>query len=176
MHSPFSLNHLIDLFLHLLFRQRAEPEFRASRLDGRCDLVDIITEDAESDVFGVLLDDFSETRLRSVYEPLDVDRCKVRLTSPQCTLRSLCHHIRLVQDDQLEPLSERSGHTVPYDRFQSEPVLSGLLSCNTTVADGTHENNTRVMAKPLICSLTTSIPRSSEALSSSTCERQAVGP
>ena len=102
---------------------------------------------------------------------------RVRLHDPpQRALGVLGHRVGFVQDDQLEPLSERSSHTVPYDCFRSETVLSGLVSCNTTVADGTHENNTRVMAKPLICSLTTSIPRSSEALSSSTCERQAVGP
>jgi hypothetical protein len=40
-----------------------------------------------------------------------------------------------------------------------------------TIEKTAHENNTLVMAKLLICSRTTSIPRSSEALSSRMCFR-----
>jgi hypothetical protein len=55
-------------------------------LNGRCNLVDIVADDAESNVLRVLLDD-----------------------TTKCGLGSGSHHIGLVQYDQLVPFGEKGA-------------------------------------------------------------------
>lgn len=45
---------MIELLLYLCDRVGREPETRASTLDRRDDLVDVVTNDAKPDVLGVL--------------------------------------------------------------------------------------------------------------------------
>lgn len=84
VNSPLRLNDTIQPPLHLLYRQRRKPETRTPTLDSRNDLVHVVTNDAKPDVLRILLDDATESRL--------------------C---GSCHHIGLVQDDELVPFREQ---------------------------------------------------------------------
>ena len=72
-----------DLLVHLLDRQRLETEPCTPTLDSRGDFVHVVANDAEPNVLRILLDD---TAKRS--------------------LGSLGHHIRFVQDNELEAFRE----------------------------------------------------------------------
>lgn len=54
---PFSLNNLLQPLFDLCDGQWAESETRTSRLDGRYDLVHIVTYYAEPNVLGILFND-----------------------------------------------------------------------------------------------------------------------
>lgn len=87
------------------------------------------------------------------------------LTSTESRLSRLGHHIRLVENDQLEslPMRPRQHDSLlswGHGRRRERRGWSGRR---------THENNTLVIAKLLIWSRTTSIPRSSDAFSSRMC-------
>jgi hypothetical protein len=61
--SPSSADALLLLdddlepLVDLSYRQRAEAETRAARLNCWRDFVDVVADDAEADILGVLLDD-----------------------------------------------------------------------------------------------------------------------
>lgn len=81
---PFGLNNTVQTFLHLRYGQRREAEPCASTLNRGNDLVDVVADNAEPNVLGVLLDYTAQGRL-------------------------CCgsHHVRLVQNDEFEALGEQ---------------------------------------------------------------------
>ena len=102
-------------------------EASASRLESRNDLGDVIGDKAEADITMILFDNFF----------------KEILTSSECELSCIGHHVSLIQDDQLQlTIVARSGR--PY-------LVRDFVSANF-----------------LISSRTTAIPLSSLALSSIT--------
>jgi hypothetical protein len=64
-------------------RQWRKSETRATALNSGDDFVDIITDNAKANVFGVLFDD-----------------------SPKCCLSLLCHHVGLIKNYELEPFGK----------------------------------------------------------------------
>lgn len=78
-HSLFVINHHLQSAFDLIQLQRVKAELGTSRLDGRDDLVHIVTYNAEPHISRVLFDN-----------------------SAQCTLRCRRHSIGLIQNYQLE--------------------------------------------------------------------------
>lgn len=82
------------------------------------------------------------------------------LTSPERALRRSRHSVSLVEDDELEAaLVAEDEEQVP---CQHAALLQG---CLPPAQLATYLKTFLVLAKLLTCSRTTSIPRSSEALS-----------
>jgi hypothetical protein len=94
VYSPFFLHDLVDLPRDFFLWQGRKPKPRTTGLNSGGDLVDVITQDAESDVLRMLLDHSSSARSNS--------SSTRELTSAQSGLGLICHHIRLVQNHQLE--------------------------------------------------------------------------
>ena len=80
-HSPFGSYDSVHSFLDFRHGQRREPEPCTSTLNSGGNLVHVITNDAETNVFGILLDDTSES-----------------------CLGCLRHHVRFIEDDELVAL------------------------------------------------------------------------
>lgn len=116
-------NYINYSSINFFDRQRWETEACTTRLYGWCDLVYIVANNAKANVLGILFNDASK-----------------------CALGCVGHHIRFVENNELEALA--------------------ISNCYMTLKDmeiWTYLNNVRVSANCLICSLTTSIPRSSDA-------------
>ena len=56
----FLLDDVLQANKHFVFSQRSESEARASRLDGRDDLGQVVADDAEARVFGELFENFAD--------------------------------------------------------------------------------------------------------------------
>lgn len=73
------LNNMIQSSLYLIRPQGRKPKARATRLNCGNDFGHVVANDAKAHIFSILFNDSSE-----------------------CILSSLCHVIRLIQDDQFE--------------------------------------------------------------------------
>ena len=62
LHSLLLVNNVLQTTLDLLRLERGESELGTPRLQGRDDLVHVVTYHAEASVFGVLLDHLERTR------------------------------------------------------------------------------------------------------------------
>jgi hypothetical protein len=58
--SLFSLDHVVELLLHLRDRVRREPEACTPALHCRYNLIDVVAYNAKPDVFGILFDHTTE--------------------------------------------------------------------------------------------------------------------
>lgn len=83
---------------------RFAPEPSASRLHGRNDLVDIVANDAEAHILRVLFNHFF-----IIIVNFDSRDSSSRRTSSQCRLSRLCHHVGLVENDELESRAVMNG-------------------------------------------------------------------
>jgi hypothetical protein len=83
---PFAFNYNLQPLLHFHLLQRRKPESRASTLNRRSDLPNVIADDTEPDVLGVLLD-----------------------YSSKSSLCGSCHLIRFIQDDEFVRGGEESA-------------------------------------------------------------------
>jgi hypothetical protein len=106
VHSLFSFHHTIQPLLHLHNRQRREAKACTSALNSRCDLIHIITNDAEPDVLGVLLDDAAKSSL--------------------CLLG---HHIGFVEDDELVALGEECACFCELFDLFADHVDAAFVGC-----------------------------------------------
>lgn len=139
-------------------RTRNAPEAGAARLDGGDNLVDIVADDAEAHVLGVLLDDCGVLPPVSAAAAREVAEQRRGRTATERRLGGCRHHVGLVEDDELEA---ESG--------LEEVSVIPSLERQTTHRAHPADPCMRVLAKFLICSRTTSMPRSSEALSCGRC-------
>jgi len=86
-HVLFSFHNGIESFFYFCYRERREPKSCTSTLYRGGNLVDVVTNDAESNVLCILLDDTSESCL--------------------CLL---CHHVCFIENNELVSLrKECSG-------------------------------------------------------------------
>jgi hypothetical protein len=130
----FLLNHVVEARLDLLGWNGRETEPRTAALQSRNDLADVVADDTEPYVLGVLFNDCKPTVRRS------------GLAKTKAILRRSAAWAALV-------IASASSNTISFG-----PVLKIFL----------------VLANSLICSRTTSMPRSSEAFSCDTYERRAT--
>ena len=84
--TPFSLHDVIQPLFDFYNGQRGKPETRTATLNGWCNLVYIVANDAETNVLRVLFND-----------------------AAKCGLGSGSHHVGLVQYDELKPFGEKGA-------------------------------------------------------------------
>ena len=63
--AAFGLDDMVESIFDLVEFERVETETGTTRLDGGNDLVDVIADDAEADVLGVLLNDCGGISMRT---------------------------------------------------------------------------------------------------------------